>query len=63
MRRKPIPVPAPAHPLDCSCDSCVDAARTLDAVRFVNEKRRATGPHVIKDWNPHDGAWRARIQW
>ena len=61
QRRKPVPMPPPVeHDIACRCEECL----VLDAVRFVEEKRRARGPRVIgADWNPHDGAWRARVRW
>ena len=53
QRPKPVPMPPPvAHEIPCTCDACL----VLDAVRFVEEKRRVSGPRVIRDFNPHDGA-------
>jgi hypothetical protein len=58
QRRKPVPMPPPVeHAIDCRCGECL----VIDAVRFVNEKRRVRGPRVIHaDFSPFHGPWRDR---
>jgi hypothetical protein len=57
--RKPVPMPPPVeHDIACRCEECL----VLDAMRFVEEKRRARGPRVIKDFSPLPGPWRDRTR-